>query len=97
MRLIAAVGIFLWISAASGCGGKSTPEPLPVNDIPSAIEQAFEAAPDDIRNPATRIAEAIRIGDYQFAYHHLQLLAQRTDLSKEQASVLKRAMLTVAN
>ncbi len=83
--------------AVGGCGGKSASEPLPVADIPTAIEKAFDSAPDQVKTMATQVAKAIRMGDYQFAYHNLQVLARRADLDNEQLSVVKRAMLTVAN
>ncbi|MEI7940333.1 MAG: hypothetical protein WCK27_26930 [Verrucomicrobiota bacterium] len=82
--------------AGSSCDRTSKPlPPLPLEQLPAALEKAFSKAETDTKDLAGSVAAAVRAQDYAKAYPDLQNLAGKSNLSQEQADVTTRGSLTV--
>ena len=78
--------------ACSGCGRKSAiATPLPIEEVPQALESAFKNAPADAGKAASEIASAVR-SEEPNALFELQELSARPDLNEEQRIAAARAM-----
>jgi hypothetical protein len=87
--------LLLLLLAGSSCDRASKPPaPLPLDQLPAALEKAFSKAEPDTKELAASIAAAVRSQDYPKAYLGLQNLVGKPKLSREQADVTARAMLT---
>jgi hypothetical protein len=87
----------LWIAFfAFGCDQDSSPPPpLPVEQLPVALEKAFQQAQGDAKALTDEIIASARAADYPKVFAGLQVLARVPGLTKEQTSVTSRGMLTV--
>lgn len=82
--------------AGSSCDRASKPlPPLPLDQLPAALEKAFSKAETDTKDLAGSAAASVRAQDYAKAYPDLQNLAGKPNLSREQADVTTRGSLTV--
>jgi hypothetical protein len=63
--------------------------------LPAALEKAFSKAEPDTKDLAGSVAASVRSQDYAKAYLDLQNLVGKPKLSREQADVTARGMLTV--
>ena len=82
--------------AGSSCDRASKPlPPLPLDQLPAALEKAFSKAEQDTKDLAGSVAASVRSQDYAKAYLDLQNLAGKSNLSREQADVTTRGALTV--
>jgi hypothetical protein len=100
MKAFNLVGIWLSLLfvllAGSSCDRASKPlPPLPLDQLPAALEKAFGTAAPDIKDLASSVAASVRSQDYAKAYPDLQILAGKPNLSREQADVTTRGSLTV--
>src|SRR5438477_3936 len=79
-----------------GCS-KDTPPPaqLAVQDLPATFGKAFANAKPQPKELAGQVAAAVQTNGYAQAYSHLQALSGSLELTKEQSSLVGRAMLTV--
>jgi hypothetical protein len=73
----------------------SPPAPLPIEQLPAALEKAFSKAKSEARDLASQVIASLQAEDYSKAYVGLQSLAGRPGLNKEQLSVTTRGLLTV--
>ena len=82
--------------AGSSCDRASKPlPPLPLDQLPAALEKAFNKAEPDTKELAGSVAASVRSQDYAKAYLGLQTLVGKPNLSREQADVTTRGTLTV--
>jgi hypothetical protein len=82
--------------AASSCDRASKPlPPLPVDQLPGALEKAFSKAESDTKELASSVVASVRSQDYAKAYGDLQALVGKPKLSREQKDVTARGMITV--
>jgi hypothetical protein len=78
--------------ALAGCDQNSkAPPPLPVDQIPQALESAFKETNSESGEVAMEVISAMR-SDEPVALESLQELSIRPDLSEEQRSAASRAM-----
>ena len=91
-----ALALLLSLTFGAGCN-RSTPPPtpLPVQEMPAALEKAFSKAKPEIRDLANQVVAAVQSQDYSRAFQSIQDLASRPGLTKDQVSVTSRATLTV--
>ena len=76
----------------AGCGKKvAATVPLPIEQVPQAVESAFQGAPQEASSAATEAVAAVREDD-PAALANLQDLSSRSDLNDEQRGVASRAM-----
>lgn len=86
----------LLLLGASGCDKSDTPQTaLPLEELPAAFEKAFSKAKPEHKALANEIITTIKAKDYPKAFAGLQSLSSVPTLSKEQASTLGRATLTI--
>jgi hypothetical protein len=79
-----------------GCDRKvAPPVPLPVEQLPSALEKAFIKAKPEAKDLANQIVASLQAQDYSKAYTLLQNLLGKPGLTKEQMDVTIRGSLTV--
>jgi hypothetical protein len=71
------------------------PTPLSAEEMPGALQKAYEKASGDTKDFATQVNAALGAKDYQKAYNAILTLSSRPGLSKDQRSVVSRAMLTI--
>ena len=92
---ICSVSFFLLFIVA-GCNNNISPlAPLPVEQLPSALEEAFSKAKPDVKELADQIIASVKTQDYAKAFHALQNLSVAPGLTKEQTSIAARSLLTV--
>ena len=91
-----ALPVVLGLALGVGCNRSvPPPTPLPVQEIPAALQKAFEKAKPDLKDLANQVVAAVQAQDYSKAFLTIQNLASRPDLTKDQVSVTSRATLTV--
>jgi hypothetical protein len=82
--------------AGSSCDRASKPlPPLPLDQMPAALEKAFSTAKPGTKELAGSVAASVRSQDYAKALSGLQTLVGEPKLSREQADVTARGMITV--
>lgn len=82
----------------AGCDRSSQPpQPMTAEELPAAMEKAFSKATGETKELSTQILGAVSAKDYAKALEGLHKLAMVTGLSKDQSSVLSRALLCVNN
>lgn len=85
-------GMAAAVLALTGCGKKVTATaPIPIEQVPQAVESAFKSAPQEASVAATEAVTAVREDDPN-ALANLQDLSSRSDLTDEQRGVAARAM-----
>jgi hypothetical protein len=91
-----ALAVLLGLTFGVGCN-RSTPPPtpLPVEELPAALEKVFSKAKPEIKDLANQVVMAVQAQDYPRAFQTIQNLASRPGLTKQQVSVTSRATLTV--
>jgi len=91
---IAAVVIAGLITA--GCGrNEKPPDPIPEDQIPAAVQKAFNTAQPQAKELAEQTVVALQAKDYAKAFATIQQLTGMAGLNKEQNSVVTRATLTI--
>ena len=85
----------LWLCAAGCSKNTAPPPPLPVDQLPAALEKAFAKAKPDPKELANQIVASLQAQDYARAYTQLQNLLGKPGLTKEQISVTTRGSLSV--
>lgn len=86
--------------AQCGCGkaGSESPSAAPVlkpTQAANQLQQAFVAAPPEVRQTATTASEALRTADYDTAIRTLQVIKTRPDLTPEQQMALHESSATL--
>ena len=80
-----------------GCNRSAStpPIPLPVEQVPAALQKAFNKAKQEDKDLANQIVATLQAQDFSKAFYQMQNLASKTGLNKEQQSVTSRAVLTL--
>lgn len=90
------LGLLMMLLAVPGCNRSSAPPtPLPVEQLPSALEKAFSQAQPESKDLAKQVVASVQAQDYAKAFLELQQLAAMPNLTKEQRTVTARGLLTV--
>jgi len=71
------------------------PEPLALDALPAAFQQAFQGAAAEARRSADAVVERLNAKDYTTASLQLNSLSAFPGLNEEQRSVVARAMVAV--
>ena len=71
------------------------PVPLPVDQFAATFNTAFAGAKAEAKDTAAQMVTAVQAKDYSKAFAQLQSLMSTPGLTKDQQSVLARALLTV--
>ncbi len=84
--LIAAVGL-----ALAGCKKKETAQaqPLPPEQVPATMENAFHQAKPEVRQIADQVASTAA-ADAPTAFYHVEELTKRTDLTADERAAALR-------
>jgi ribosomal protein L22 len=93
------VSVSMLALALLGLGGcnrntSSMPAPLPVEQIPAAMQQAFTKAQPEAQSAANDVVSSVQSQDLTKAFEQLRDLSVRPDLTPEQKAVAARAMVT---
>ena len=84
------------IICSLGCEPKaSMPAPLPVAELPGALEKAFRVAPAEAKDLAGQVVALVRAQDYPKAHPQLMALAATPKLTREQVDVTARGLITL--
>jgi hypothetical protein len=79
-----------------GCNKDSgPPPPLPVEQIPAAMQKSFNSAEPEARDIVGRLTSALRTNDYPAAYQEVQSLCSLPGETRAQRTVAARALLTI--
>ena len=90
------LALLLLIICSLGCKPKaSMPTPLPVAELPTALEKAFLAAPAEVKDPASQVVSLVKAQDYAKAHAQLVALGTTPKLTREQLEVTARGVLTL--
>ena len=89
--------VFLLLcGVGSGCSKSSGPPPaLPVEPLPTAFGKTFKQAKPEIKNLADAVVASVQTNGYASAYTWLQNLSAQSGLTREQASLAARALVTI--
>lgn len=91
-----ALALLLLIICGLGCKPKATmPTPLPVAELPTALEKAFRIAPAETKDMAGQVVALVRAQDYSKAHPQLLALAATPKLTPEQLDVTARGLVTL--
>ena len=82
----------------AGCERDDSPNlaPLPLDQIPAAVEQSFQKADAESRTDANNAIEDVQKNDLAAAFQDLTALNSKADLSLKQHTLLARALLTLS-
>jgi len=96
-RAFIAMAVAFCVIVGISCSKREIPPPTPlsVEEMPGALQKAFEKATGDTKEFATQVNAALGAKDYPKAYNAILTLSSRPALSKDQQSVVSRAMLTI--
>src|SRR3989442_12100193 len=90
-----AVAVVLVLMFAVACERSSAPPaPLPIEQLPAALQKAFLKAKPEAKELVSQVLSALQGQDYSKAYLDLQTLAAKPGLNREQQSVASRAVVT---
>jgi hypothetical protein len=88
--------LLLGLWAGSGCDKASKPlAPLPLDQLPAALDKAFSTADAETRDLAGSAAASVRSQDYVKAFASMRALLDKPQLNREQNEVAARGMLGV--
>jgi len=86
----------LCMTCLFGCNRPSPPpEPLTMAEMPAALQQGFATATPEVKTASDQLLALVQKQDYAKAFVAAQSLSSTPGLTKEQATVLARATLTL--
>jgi len=88
-------GMALGLLLAAGCGRHQPPAALAEQEIPAAMEKAFQKAKPEARALAERAVRSFRGANYAQAAVELRSLCEHKDLKPAQREVASQFLLTV--
>jgi hypothetical protein len=96
--LLGCVAVAILGLVGAGCRpGGEPPEALSAEQIPGAVEEAFQDGQvQDVQQAVREVLAAVEANDDARAYVLLQELLERRDLTPEQRDTSTRAMMSVA-
>ena len=91
------LGLLLSATLGPGCdkGAASAPEPLAIEELPSAMEQAFRSAKPEMKELSDQLVVLFKAKDYSKAFFIMQTLAAKSGLTEDQINTTARATLTL--
>jgi hypothetical protein len=90
------VGAWCVLSLATGCGERNqAPTPMPLEQIPAALQSVAQNADADVKAKAAAAIAALKGTNVTQALFLVQALANRTDLTSQQQETIARCLLTV--
>ena len=92
---ICSVLLFLLLVVVGCNRSSSSLAPLPVGELSSALEKAFSKTKPGVKDLADQVIASVKTQDYPKAYRELQNLSIAPGLTREQASIASRSILTV--
>lgn len=98
MSAAASTCLALILVAATATGCKEKPvavAPIPVEQVPATMEQAFQQAAPAVKQDATAVVAALQGQDEPKAFFELQELSGRPELTPEQQEAVTRAWAAV--
>lgn len=88
--------LLMAVAVVLGCSKNvPPPEPIPLDQLPAAMDKAFAPAKGEAKEIADQVVAALNAKDYAKAATGLQKLTVLSGLSKEQVSTAARGVLTV--
>jgi hypothetical protein len=86
----------LLLVLAAGCSksGPQSQQALDPAKVPTVINQAFQAAPDDSKQQAAAFVTTFQGQDAPKAFEQLRKLSQQSNLSADQRTAVAQAMQT---
>ena len=90
------LALLLLLTSGLGCRKDvRPPTPLPVDQFAVTFNKAFAGAKAETKDLTAQVVTAVQAQDYSKAFAQLQSLTSAPGLTKDQRSVLARALLTV--
>ena len=80
---------------AAGCGKNEPPQGLPAEQVPAAVQSAFEEATPEVKDAAKEVVNSLQGKDQAKAFLELNTLSTRTDLTPAQREAASRSMLSL--
>jgi hypothetical protein len=80
----------------AGCSKNRGSNALPVEKIPTAMNEAFDKAQPEVKTAAHEIVNSVQSQDPTKAFAQLRELSSRPDLNAEQRAAAARAMAAMA-
>jgi len=97
MRILAALALAVLLTLLpAGCGGKSGPPVISLEELPAAITKSFASAGVLVKQNSGGIAELIQQKQYAAASIQLQAFMANPDLTADQRGVMSSAMAAVS-
>ena len=87
--------VVLSVLLTASCGQNEPPPPMPVEQVPATVENAFKEANPELKGSAGEIVTAIQGKDEPKALLDLQALFARPDLTPEQREAANRSMISL--
>ena len=86
----------IFILAVAGCNRTvSPPTPVPIQQLPAALDKAFTKAKPDAKDLAKQIGDLVRTQDYGRAFFAMQNLVAKPGLNDDQQEVATGGLLTL--
>jgi len=82
----------------AGCGRDDNPNlaPLPLDQLPAAVEESFQKAGAELRADADNAVGDVRKNDLSAAFQDFTELNSKGNLSPKQHTLLARALMTLS-
>ena len=91
--------IFVLMLAQTGCGKSTSNTDFKIASTPkeaaSQLEQAFQSAPAQVKEPATAAAAAMRSGEFEKAVVSLQLIRQGEAVTLDQGLAIHSSVVAL--
>jgi hypothetical protein len=92
------LGLSLVLLAATSCSKSvSSPTPIPIDQLPAALEKAFAKAKPAAKDISGQVVASLQAKDFGKAYFSMQSLYGQPGLNKEQINVTTGGLLTLNN
>jgi hypothetical protein len=91
---IAASAIFLWCACAKR--NADAPVPLPEDQIPTAVSQAFNSSDKETQVQVAQYVSEFESHDYPAAFEDIQQIFHNKSLTRDQRTLLARALMTTS-
>ena len=90
------LALLVAVLTAGGCDRSSAPiAPLSMEQLPATFEKAFSKAKPEVKDLANQVVSAVQSNAYASAYATLQGLSAVPTLTREQARIVGRGMVTI--
>ena len=95
-RQLVLCGMAILLAFAAGCSKEAkAPEPLTIDQLPAALNQAFQSAPKDRKELVEHVVKGMQDKAYTKALMAIETLCAIPELTPEQREIASQALLTV--